>query len=413
MAGHTPPCLPCELVDADDRQDPPNPSRDGGAAIIEGRELGETMVATTGGWSGASAAVSDEHVSITGFLREIESKREHTNVDDVLACLEHVLTGRVTQIQVAAFLAALRFAHLDRDARVVAGAVRLMKKHALKPDLEGRDGLVDIVGTGGDGQNTFNVSTAAGILCAAAGLRVCKHGNRAATSTAGSADLLVSLGAPVTNLKPSSISSVLKAASFVFLFAPIYHPALGPIAPVRKQLGFPTLFNLLGPLLNPAPIQARIIGVPTRELGSIFAQTLRELHISKALVVCGQEGLDEISIAGPTHTWSVDRDAIVEETLHPSDFGVESHALKTVISGTAEANAETMRKLAAGKLSRGHPIRDFVVINAAALLRISGMASSWQHGRAMIESVIDEARGSTVIDLFVRQCQHEEGLYVQ
>lgn len=238
---------------------------------------------------------------------------------------------------------------------------------------------------GGDGYNLFNVSTTAGIVAAGAGARVIKHGSRASTSSSGSADLLESLEClfiPPTPGTPTPIPRV----PFTFILAPHYHPALADLAPFRKALPFRTMFNVLGPLINPARPRGMVLGVAEKEIGATFAKSLREGGVERALVVCGYEKLDEISCAGPTHAWELKDGVITEQTIHPEQFGLPVHALSTVAGGSPKENSETFVNL----LTSGEdlpkelvPVLDFVLLNASALLVVAGLAKDYREGTAM------------------------------
>ncbi|GAA5902795.1 anthranilate phosphoribosyltransferase [Sporobolomyces salmoneus] len=317
--------------------------------------------------------------------------------------------------QIGAFLSALRMTGKDGEADVIACCAKIMRSHAVNLQLDaheeegGLGPVCDIVGTGGDGHNTFNVSTTAGIVAAGAGVRVFKHGNKAATSSSGSADILLSLGCPITTLPPSSISSLSQTCSFLFLFAPLYHPAMVHLAPIRKQLPFPTIFNVLGPLINPIRPKRLIIGVHSEYLGKVFAEALRLSGIEKGWVVCGKEGLDEISIAGETHVWEVGKpeEEIKYFTVHPSQFGLSSHPLSSVVGGTPQENSELLLKLLRGELSPDDPVENFVVLNAAALLLVCGVAKSEKEGVEMARKSLREGGAMKALEGFRDKGQEE------
>ncbi|GAA5939925.1 hypothetical protein JCM1841_004113 [Sporobolomyces salmonicolor] len=306
--------------------------------------------------------------------------------------------------QIGAFLSALRLTGKDADPAVVAECAAVMGEHALTVHVgqHGEGPVCDIVGTGGDGQNTFNVSTTAGIVAAGAGCRVYKHGNKAATSSSGSADILLSMGCPVTTLPPSSLERLAAQSPFLFLFAPLYHPAMVRVAPIRKQLGFPTVFNALGPLINPAKPRAMIVGVHSKGLGPVFAEALRITGVKRAWVVCGAEGLDEISPAGETHVWDLENDTITERTIHPSQFGLTPTPLSSVAGGTPAENAATLRSLLAGELALDDPIENFVVLNAAALLMVAGKAADEKAGVELARESIRTGKAAEALEAFRR-----------
>jgi anthranilate phosphoribosyltransferase len=248
----------------------------------------------------------------------------------------------------------------------------------------------DIVGTGGDSHNTFNISTTSSIIASSL-LLLSKHGNRASTSKSGSADLLAAMTPRAPNLTavtPSTLNSVYARSNYAFLFAPMFHPGMKYVAPIRKQLPWRTLFNLMGPLANPVDVdgsplvEARVIGVARRELGPVFAAALRMAGVRKAMVVCGAEELDEVSIAGPTLCWRL-RDGADGATeiehfqLHPSDFGVGTHPLSTVSPGKEPAeNAVILKRILSGEMAKDDPILEFVLINTASLFVISGICEA-------------------------------------
>ncbi|GAA5935653.1 hypothetical protein JCM3775_003374 [Rhodotorula graminis] len=324
-------------------------------------------------------------------------------LDDVRTAFDHLAhPNGAHPSQVGAFLSALRLTAKDGQPQVVAQVAQVMRRHALAVHVgDYGDGPVcDIVGTGGDGHNTFNVSTTAAIVAAGAGLRVYKHGNKAATSSSGSADILLSLGCPVTTLPPSSLSTVASRSPFLFLFAPSYHPAMVRVAPIRKQLAFPTVFNALGPLINPARPAAMIVGVHSEYLGEVFAEALRITGVERAWVVCGAEGLDEISPAGDTHVWDLNAGTITRRVVHPRDFGLRPTPLSTVAGGTPLDNSLTLTSLLDGKLERDTPIETFVVLNAAALLVVAGKARDEREGVEMARRSIEEGGAKRALEAF-------------
>ncbi|KAL5524253.1 TRP4 [Sanghuangporus sanghuang] len=330
------------------------------------------------------------------LLSKLISTPEYFSTADLSSALTHLFTpGTAEPVQIGAFLAALHLSRIERRPEMLLSAAQALRERALKADIEAReeDFVVDIVGTGGDGHDTFNVSTTAAVVAAGAGARVCKHGSRASTSSSGSADLLQSLGClftPPTASTPMHIRRI----PFTFILAPHYHPALAHIAPYRKALPFRTMFNILGPLINPAFPHGMVLGVADPALGEPFAMSLRESGVERALVVCGRERLDEVSCAGETDVWELTGDGrIVHGTLHPTvDFGLRVHPLSRVAGGTPEENARTFRTL----LTSGdaipealEPILEYVLMNASALLFVAGIASDYRDGvRRARESIV-------------------------
>lgn len=361
--------------------------------------------------------------TVLPLLKKLATARSSIAPSEVTDALSLVFLGQVSAVQTGALLTSLHYTGLDCSPPIIAAAASAMRNAGLRiqglpvpappatastPTPSGcySGGLVEIAGTGGDGHDTFNVSTSAAMLAAGCGVRICKHGNRASTSASGSADLLVALGAALTAVTPATAAGLLARSRFCFVFAPVFHPAVAHVAPIRRQLGCRTIFNLLGPLAHPVDatvggygagagagvgLEARIVGVGRSELGPVFADVLRLLGVQHALVVCGAEELDEVSCSGDTLCWrlsptststttasrtatiSPDEIEITHFRVHPTHtFGLETHALSTVAGGKAPAhNAAILEQLLLGRVPRGDPIRDFVVANTAALLVIA------------------------------------------
>eukprot|EP00929_Paragymnodinium_shiwhaense_P002796 TRINITY_DN103086_c0_g1_i1.p1 TRINITY_DN103086_c0_g1~~TRINITY_DN103086_c0_g1_i1.p1 ORF type:complete len:356 (+),score=91.82 TRINITY_DN103086_c0_g1_i1:57-1124(+) len=304
----------------------------------------------------------------TGQVLQPEAARE---------AMVELMKGESTQAQTGAFLALLS---LDRCTPEVLHALAdVMRSNALPVTLSdnGRP-AIDVVGTGGDGQDTFNISTAAAFVVAGAGARVVKHGNRAATSKSGAADVLEALGGKLEVL-PDRADRVLSEAGFVFLFARSYHPAMKFVGPIRLELGIRTVFNVLGPLTNPARPKYMLAGVFAVSLGRLYAEVFKMLGMERALVVHGKEVLDELSIAGPSMVWELKANGdIVEYEVTPADFGLETQPLSAVAGGSAEDNAKEFHELFAGG---GRPaVRDMILMNAAAALYTTGIAADFKAG---------------------------------
>ncbi|KAI5477780.1 anthranilate phosphoribosyltransferase [Pseudohyphozyma bogoriensis] len=342
------------------------------------------------------------------LLKKLVTSPATFTLADVRDSLAHLAAeDGALPAQMGAFLAALNLTGKDRQPEVFAACAEVMQKHALTVDVgeHGEGPVCDIVGTGGDGHNTFNVSTTAGIVAAGAGCRVYKHGNRAATSSSGSADILTSLGCPVASLTPSSIPAIAAASPFLFLFAPNYHPAMVRVAPVRKAIAFPTVFNALGPLINPAKPKAMIVGVHSPYLGPVFAEALKITGVTNAWVVCGAEGLDEISPAGPTHVWEVKDGQITPREISPTLFGLPTNPITSVAGGAPSENAQTLIDLLDGKLPLDHPIENYVALNTAALLVVAGVAKSPEEGVAMARESIKGGKAKAALDAFRKSSQ--------
>ena len=316
--------------------------------------------------------------------------------DEAAAALETIMSGDATPAQIGAFLAGMR-AH-GETPEIVAACWAVMERHA-EPIAAGN--VVDLCGTGGDGADTFNVSTAAALVVAGAGGRVAKHGNRAASSNCGSADLLEALGARI-DLGGEAVAKVIEGCGFGFLFAQRFHPAMRHVGGPRRELGTRTIFNVLGPISNPARPRAQLTGVGSAEIGPLFAEAFRIRGLDRAVVVHSADGLDEISPAAATHAWILEGGALREEDLTPDTFGMEGGSLEDVAGGSPEENAETLRAVLAGQ---GGPVADFVTLNAAAGCWVAGLADSFAEGAALAREAVASGRARAVAESYVRLTQ--------
>ncbi|ODQ65090.1 putative anthranilate phosphoribosyl transferase [Nadsonia fulvescens var. elongata DSM 6958] len=347
---------------------------------------------------------------LTPYLKKLVSNSEEFVASDLTAAFSHIIDGSASELQIGAFLTALRMKGLDHSSHIIAAAASVLRGAAttIDSDKVSKAGYVDIVGTGGDGQNTFNVSTTSAIVAAGMGLHICKHGGKASTSSSGAGDLLTSLGIDMANVNAENVPHIITQSNFCFLFAPVFHPVMAKLAPLRKGLGIPTIFNILGPLINPAPLKARIIGVYAKELGLVFAEAVRELDMAQgrsdaqALVVWGNEGLDEISPTGNTTVWRLKGGNIDTFTLHPSDFGLPTHPLSECGSGTPNENAVIVKKLVNNELEDGHPILDYVLMNAAALAVVEGTAGNWKEGVELARKSISGGAAKKALEDFTK-----------
>ncbi|KAI7297752.1 hypothetical protein KC315_g18317 [Hortaea werneckii] len=357
------------------------------------------------------------YVSITPLLKRlstIESARQ-IKAEEIAAAVALIFTNSVSPVQFALLLWALHTTGQDYSPQVLAASASSMRDAAVHVDtdalidvikrkgkVEGayRGGLCDIVGTGGDGHDTYNVSTTASIIASAL-LMTAKHGNNSSTSLSGSADLLqhAKPSAPViAATTEKTLPQIYEKTNYAFLYAREWHPGMKYGAAVRKEVPVRTIFNLLGPLANPVHdtglIEARILGVARKDIGPNFAEALRISRAKKALVVCGDENLDELSCAGVTHCWWIhesdrtfkDDDGEVKKqidinelTLHPSDFGLPTHPLEDVHGGKSPAeNAELLMKILRNEVPSDHPVLHFVLLNTAALITVSGICEAEQ-----------------------------------
>lgn len=306
--------------------------------------------------------------------------------------MQEIMAGEATPAQIGAYLSALRIR--GESAEVIAASARVMQDHAETIPI---DNVIDVVGTGGDGMDTFNVSTAAALIVAAAGGRVAKHGNRAMSSKAGSADVLEALGAS-TDLKSEDVVRIIEDCGFCFVFAQRFHPAMRHVAGARKEMHVRTLFNLLGPLTNPARPRAQVTGVSSDAHAPLMAEAFALRGISPVVIVRSADGLDEISPSAPTRAWFVENGKIRERELSPADFGLEAHPLEAVRGGTADENAKTMLSVLAGEPG---PVLDFVLMNTAAALYVAGLAPNLREGTDLARNVIHSGKARESLDRYV------------
>lgn len=330
---------------------------------------------------GAANGSVKEDVMIESAIRKI-SEGQNLTQDEAFSAVSEIVGGLASDVQIAAFLVGLRVK--GESVAEIAGGVRSLLAAAVRiaPQV---DSCVDIVGTGGDCTGTFNISSAAALTAASAGACVAKHGNRSVSSQSGSADVYEALGLDL-NLTPGQARRCLETCGFTFLFAPVYHPAMRHAAPVRRQLGIRSLFNLLGPLANPAGADRMLVGVNDARLLMFMTETLRELGVVRALVVRGRDGTDEISLAGDTDYCELDHGNITSGVLTPEQFGLASASLDTVRGGTPPQNARMIEGILGGVQG---PARDIVLLNAGATLYIAGQAGSITQGIENARLAID------------------------
>ena len=309
--------------------------------------------------------------------------------DDARAAFHEVMAGRASQIQVAGLLVGLRTK--GEVAAEVAGGVRALREAMVPVEAEDPGSLVDTCGTGGGGLTTFNISTAAALLAAGMGVRIAKHGNRSFTSRCGSADVLEALGIDI-ELSPEAMSAVLAEAGIVFMFAPLLHPAMRHVAPVRRELGMPTIMNLLGPLTNPAGARRQVVGVTRPELLDLVAGALRELGHDRALVVHGAPGLDELSPLGPTDVAELKDGAVSRYTVSPTTFGWTGLDAEGLAGGDPAENAAVIRGVFEG--TGPAAARAAVALNAGAALYVAGRAESLEDGVTAALAGLDAGKGS-------------------
>jgi anthranilate phosphoribosyltransferase len=306
-----------------------------------------------------------------------------------------IMRGEATPAQIGGFLVALRAK--GETVEEIAGCAEAMREHVL-PVHPTREDVVDVVGTGGDGARTFNISTTAALVAATAGAAVAKHGNRAVSSVSGSADVLEALGFTLEQ-PPERIAESIDRFGFGFMFAPAHHPAMRHAALVRRELGTRTVFNVLGPLTNPAGARAGIFGVYAPALVRTIADVLAALGSRRAFVVHGAHGIDELSPAGPNVVCEVVDGSVQERTIDPRELGIERCSPDELLGGTADENARTARDVLAG--ARGGK-RDAVLLNAAGAIAAAGHAADLREGLGLAADAIDSGRAAERLGELVR-----------
>jgi anthranilate phosphoribosyltransferase len=336
-----------------------------------------------------------------GFVLEALHKvarRENLSEQEAAEVLGEILRGEATPALISGLLVALRMKGETVDE--VVGFARAMRAAAAKVELTTVEpaSLVDTCGTGGDGLHSFNISTASAFVAAGAGAAVAKHGNRSISSRCGSADVLEALGAKVA-LQPQQVAGSIESVGIGFLFAPLIHPAMKHAQPTRAELKMRTVFNLLGPLTNPAGAGAQLVGVFEAGLVPLLAAAMARLGVRRAFVVHGDDGLDEITTTGPTTAREVVDGNVLERVFHPEDFGLERARPQDLVGGDANDCAAILRAILDGE--RG-PRRDIVVANAAAALVAAGRAQEFREGASLAAESIDSGRAREKLGQFVR-----------
>ncbi len=316
--------------------------------------------------------------------------------DEMVDLMRQVMEGKVPPVQLAAILMGL---HVKTEpVSEIAAAASVMREFSTKVDSSGLDHLVDTCGTGGDKAHTFNISTAAAFVAAAAGARVAKHGGRSVSSQSGSADVLEALGVNLA-LTPQQVGQSLREVGVGFMFAPNHHPAMKHAAPVRKELGMRTILNILGPLTNPAGAPNQVMGVFHADLVGIQARVLKMLGSRHVLTVHGHDGLDEITISGPTYVAELKHDFITEYTIEPKQLGLDVAPLESLqVKDAAESRARVEAVLA----NEPGPSRDVVILNAAAALYVSGIAPSLWDGVALARDALATGAARAKLDQLVK-----------
>lgn len=324
-------------------------------------------------------------------------EREDLPYETARQVMDEIMQGQATNAQIAAFLTALRMK--GETIEEITACAAVMREHCTKLTHEGD--VLEVVGTGGDEAFTFNISTVSAFVAAAAGVPVAKHGNRSVSSKCGAADVLEALGARL-DLTAQQSAQVLKQTGICFMFAPVYHASMKYAAPVRKEMGARTVFNILGPLANPAAATLQLLGVYDEKLVRPLAQVLANLGVKRAMVVYGGDGLDEITLTAPTAVCEVKDGALNSYTLHPNAYGLALCKGEDLTGGDAAANAQIARGILSGEKG---PKRDVVLLNAAACLYLAGKVEDISGGIALAAKLIDLGAALAKLDEFVAATQ--------
>jgi anthranilate phosphoribosyltransferase len=319
--------------------------------------------------------------------------------DDMTAMMRHIMSGDIPPTLVAAFLVALRTK--KETVGEIAAAAQVMREFATPVHIKDTRHLVDVVGTGGDGAHTFNISTAAMFVAAAAGAKIAKHGNRSVSSKSGSADVLESLGVNL-NVSPERVAESISTLGVGFMFAPNHHPAMKNVVPIRRELGVRTVFNILGPLTNPANAKHILMGVFNAELVGIQTRVLQSLGMTHAMVVFGRDGLDEISLEGPTLIGELKNGLVSEYEIHPRDFGLSTAPTSSFQVANAEESKQIVLRVLSGEAG---PASDIVCLNAGATLYVADLVPDIAAGVALAKEAIASGAARSTLDKFIAATQ--------
>ena len=314
--------------------------------------------------------------------------------------MNEIMEGEATPAQIGAFITALRIK--GETVAEITGMAQTMRANSLKVHADvPEENLVDTAGTGGDGQNTMNVSTAAAVVAAAAGAKVAKHGNRGASSVCGSADILEASGVKV-DVGPDGVKRCIEEIGIGFMFAPTFHPAMRYAVAPRREIGIRTVFNILGPLTNPANAGSQVLGVADPSYGDKMARVLGRLGTERAMVVHGKDGMDELSITGPTQVWELSGGQVSSYSITPEDAGLKPASLDDISGGSLERNLELFSSVLQGVPG---PVQDVVVLNAAATLAVAGKADDLRGGVSMAREAINSGAAKEKLEALAELTQ--------
>ena len=309
------------------------------------------------------------------------SDNRSLSIDQAGMVMAQIMDGEATESQLGAFLVGLRMK--GESSEEIAGMATTMRQKSLRVEIDGT--LVDTCGTGGDGSGTFNISTAAAFVAAGSGLKIAKHGNRAASGICGSADVLEALGVKI-DLGPDDVKRCIEEVGVGFMFAPIFHPAMRYAASVRKDIGIRTVFNMLGPLTNPALVKKQLLGVSSTSIGNKMADVLRLMGSEHSLVVHGDDGLDEMTLGGSTHVWEIRGSVVDQYSVTPQELGLASVSMDSLKGGTPMDNAHLLRRLMFGEQG---PHREIVLLNSAGVLLAGDKVANLKEGIKTAAEVLD------------------------
>ena len=331
----------------------------------------------------------------TNLLNKLISKQNLTTEETQLF-LNEVIKGVATPAQIGAILIALRMKGETPDE--IIGFIKAMRENMVHVNASN---AIDVCGTGGDSSGTFNISTAVAFVVAGAGVKVAKHGNRAASSKCGSADVLEELGVNL-QLSPQQAEEIFNKVGMVFLFAPNFHPSMKNVVAVRKELKVRTVFNYLGPFANPASVEKQLIGVPNVEIAEKLAEVGKTLAYKHLLIVTSEDGLDELSISSKTILFEVKDHSVKQSTIDPVNYGLQKIPNGEVLGGSAQQNANFIREILQGKKSSK---RDIVIFNSAFAIYVAGVASDIKEGIQLAEKSIDSGKAKLVLENLVKETQ--------
>lgn len=334
-------------------------------------------------------------------MKEIMEKvirNENLSEKEMMVVMEELMEGNLSEAVGGAFLTALRMK--GETINEITGGAKVMRGKSKKVELANLY-TIDTCGTGGDRTGTFNISTATSFICAAAGIHTAKHGNRSVSSKSGSADVLEALGVNI-ELSPKQVEDCIKEHQIGFFFAPLFHPAMKYAAPIRKALGYPTIFNMLGPLTNPALVDAQIIGVYDRSLALVFAKVLKNLGTKHALIVHGLDGLDELTTTTSTEIVELKDGEIVTYYINPEDFGLELSKPEDLLGGDSKENAQIIKEIFNGELG---PKRDIVLLNSGAALYLGKKVTSIEEGVELSKKLIDDGTVKAKMENYIKYTQ--------